>query len=115
MAKRKGSTNQDKPNGPVAGALLAAGFGSAVLGLMTVLNEASPAISQALNWNNAVGPLSGKVGIGMIAFFLSWIVLHFALRGKNVNFPRAAAIAYILLAIGVLLTFPPIFDLFAAG
>jgi hypothetical protein len=105
---------EDRPNGPVAAALLAGGIGSAALGLMTVLNEASAGISAALNWDNPVGPLSGKAGVGVIAFFLSWIVLHFAMRGRNVNFNRAATIAFILLAVGLLFTFPPFFELFAA-
>lgn len=115
MENRLERDYEDRPNGPVAAALIAGGIGAAVIGLMTVLNEASAGISQSLNWYNPVGPLSGKTGIGVIAFFLSWIVLHFALRGKNVNFSRAATIAFVLLAIGLLLTFPPIFDLFAAG
>lgn len=104
----------ERPNGPVAAALIAGGFGSAILGLMTVLNEASGAINKGLNWMKPVGPLSGKVGVGVIAFFLSWLVLHFSMRGKNVNFARASTIAFVLLAIGLLLTFPPIFELFAA-
>ncbi len=80
---------------------------------MTTLAEASPAFGTPLNWYSQVGPLSGKMGIGVIAFFLSWIILHVLWRGKTVNFQRAATVAFVLLTIGLLLTFPPIFDLFA--
>lgn len=114
MAREHDLEKIDLPNGPVAAALIAGGIGSAVLGLMTVINEASPSISAALNWSNPVGPLSGKVGVGVIAFFLSWLILHFSMRGKDVNFSRASTIAFVLLAIGLLLTFPPVFELFAA-
>lgn len=105
---------KDLPNGPVAAVMLAGGIGSAVLGLMTVLAEANASFASALNWYNPVGPLSGKTGIGVIAFFLSWMVLHFMYRGKEVNFSRFATFAFILLGIGLLFTFPPFFMLFAA-
>jgi hypothetical protein len=103
----------DLPNGPVAAALLAGGIGAAVIGLMTVLAEASPAISAALTWSSPVGALSGKTGVGVIVFFLAWIVLHSMYRGKNVDFNKFATLAFVLLAIGLLFTFPPFFVLFA--
>ena len=106
--------NAELPNGPVVAALIAGGLGSATIGLMTVLAEASQAVNGALNWWNPAGPLTGKTLFGVIAFFTSWIVLHFIFRGKNVNFPRAATIALVLLGLGLLGTFPPFFDLFAA-
>lgn len=104
---------KDLPNGPVAAVLVAGGFGSMILGLMTVLVSASAAIKAALAWSAPVGPLSGKAGLGVITFFGSWAVLHFLWRGKNVNFNRAATVAFILLALGLLFTFPPFYDLFA--
>ena len=106
--------NEELPNGPVVAALIAGGLGSATIGLMTVLAEASEPIQNALNWWNPAGPLTGKTLVGVIAFFASWIVLHFIFRGKNVNFTRAATIALILLGLGILGTLPPFFGLFAA-
>lgn len=108
------SINQDLPNGPVAAVLLAGGLGSAIIGLMTVLAEASEPIRNALNWWNPAGPLTGKTLSGVIVFFVSWVVLHFIFRGKNVNFASATTIALILLGLGLLGTFPPFFGLFAA-
>jgi hypothetical protein len=105
---------EDRPNGPVAAALVAGGLGSATIGLMTVLAEASTPIKDSLNWWNPAGPLTGKTLVGVIVFFVSWIVLHFIYRGKNVNFARATTIALILLGLGLLGTFPPFFDLFTA-
>lgn len=101
------------PNGPVAAALLAGGIGSMVIGLMTVLTEMSATIKNALNWWNPAGPLAGKAGVGVIAFLVSWAVLHFLFRGKEVNFPVLSRIAFILLALGLIGTFPPFFKLFA--
>ena len=102
------------PNGPAAAALLAGGIGAAVLGIVTILAEASEGIATALRWSTAVGPLSGKVGVTTILYLLSWAILHFAWRSKNVNFNQIGTIALILLAIGLLGTFPPVFALFAA-
>jgi hypothetical protein len=105
--------NQDLPNGPVAAVMLAGGLGSAIIGLMTVLAEASEPIKNALNWWSPAGPLTGKTLSGVIVFFVSWVVLHAIFRGKSVNFARVATIALILLGLGLLGTFPPFFDLFA--
>lgn len=103
----------DLPNGPVVASLIAGGLGSATIGLMTVLAEASVPIKDALNWWNPAGPLTGKALVGVIVFFVSWVVMHFIFRGKNVNFARASTIAFILLGLGLLGTFPPFFSLFA--
>ena len=103
---------EERPNGPVAAALIAGGIGSLTLGLMTVLATASVAIKNALAWSKPVGPLTGKALLGVLAFVISWVILHFILRGKNVNFARAAAVALILLAISLVFTFPTFYDLF---
>ena len=50
--------------------------------------------------------------IGTLGFFLSWLILGFALRGKEVKFGLYATLALILLVIGLLGTFPPFFELF---
>ena len=110
----KAYDKQALPNGPAAAALLAGGIGAAVLGIVTTLAEASEGIATALRWSLAVGPLSGKVGVTVILYLLSWAILHFAWRGKNVNFNQIGVIALILLVIGLLGTFPPVFELFAA-
>ena len=106
---------EDLPNGPVIAVLIAGGLGSAVIGLMTVLAEASEPIKNALNWWNPAGPLTGKSLSGALTFFVAWGILHVLFHGKEVNFNRAATIALLLLAFGLLGTFPPFFGLFAGG
>jgi hypothetical protein len=106
-------TTQDLPNGPVAAALLAGGIGAAALGVTTTLSESVPSIATAFNWHAPVGPLIGEVGVALIIYFVSWIVLHAILRSKNVNFARITTISIVLLIIGLLGTFPPFFELFA--
>jgi len=101
-----------KPNGPVAAVMLAAGIGTLVLGILTVLSEASEGIHEFLELSERVGPLSGKTIFAAIAFVVSWGGLHMALRDREVEW-RPVTIALIaLVAIGLVLTFPPFFQLF---
>jgi hypothetical protein len=104
---------QDRPNGPVAAALLAGGIGIAAIGVTTTLAESSTAVATAFTWSGPVGPLSGKIGVGLIIYFVAWLVLHFSLRGKNVRFATYATLSFVLLIVGLLLTFPPVFYLIA--
>ncbi len=105
---------RNKPNGPVAAALLAGGIGCAVLGVVTTMNQASPdsAFSKFLVWSKPVGSLSGKSSLGIIAFLLAWLVLGLLWRRKEVRFKPVSVIAFILLAIGLIGTFPPVWRLF---
>src|SRR5438093_10814499 len=101
-----------KPFGPVAAAFLAAGVGSFVLGLLTTIAEASTTFADKLNWYNPVGPLSGKTLISVIAFVVSWLVLHLVLRLKEPSERLVFSLTGLLVASGFLLTFPKFFDLF---
>lgn len=109
---------QTKPNGPVAASFIAAGIGSLVLGIFVVLNEFSPDINSFLKFDasfglgKGVGPLSGKVILGIIGFVVSWGILHYMWRGKEVDFTKAIAASLILVGLGFLLTFPPVFLIF---
>ena len=109
-----------KPNGPVAAAFIGAAAGCFVLGLIVVLNEAKILSGGVLDFaknygiGSGVGPLSGKVIVSTIAFLATWGVLGYLWRRKEVNFGRAFAAALVLLALGFALTFPPIFEIFAA-
>jgi hypothetical protein len=57
--------------------------------------------------------MSGKLGLAVIAFVVSWVVLHLWLRGKEVNFRSFFIASLVLVGLGFALTFPPIFLLFA--
>jgi hypothetical protein len=117
---------ETKPAGPVAAAFLAAGVGSFVMGIGVVLNEASGKIKDAIGVDfnaflqfdknfglgSGVGPMSGKLGLAVIAFVVSWVVFHLWLRGKEVDFQKYFIASLVLVGLGFALTFPPIFLLF---
>jgi hypothetical protein len=100
------------PFGPVAAVFLAAGIGAAVLGVLTTLAEASEGIKSALDWSKSVGPLMGKTILASAAFAVSWVVLHLVLRDKDLDPRRVFTWTGILVAIGVVGTFPLFFQLF---
>ena len=102
-----------KPFAPAAAAVLAGAVGCFVLGLMTTLAEASTGMHDWLEFNTRVGPLSGKTIIAAIAFFVIWGVLALVLRGKNPAMKTVIWISGVLVALGLLMTFPTFFQSFA--
>lgn len=99
------------PNGPGAAAIVSAGVGSAMLGLFALLGDAFKGIGNFFNFYNPTGPLSG-VTLSAIAIWLAaWYVLNKTWGTRDVNIGRVSAIAFVLLGIGLALTFPPIMDL----
>ena len=112
--RERGFEFHDKPEGPVAAAILAGGVGCLALGVFTTLAEASTSIKDWLNWNDDVGPLSGKTGMAVLVWLVAWAVLHVAYRDKPFETRRAFGIAIALIALGALGTFPTFFQMFTA-
>lgn len=102
-----------KPNGPPAAAILAAGAGTFAIGLMTTLAEAFAGLRSALAWYAPSGPLSGKTGVGIIVWLVAWIALATVWRGRDVNVGRVLTWTFVLLFLGFVGTFPPVFEAFA--
>ena len=107
------SSTARRATGAGAAAVLAAGIGTFTIGLMTSLASASAGINTALAWKDAVGPLSGKTGVGVLTWLVAWVILHSAWKNRNINVGRTFTWALALIALGFLLTFPPVFEAFA--
>lgn len=105
----------DKPEGPVAAAILAAGVGSLALGILTTLAEASESFKDFLNLHDPVGPLSGKTIGAVIVWLVAWGVLHVMYRDKAVESRKVLTTSLVLIGLGVLGTFPIFFQAFAPG
>ena len=106
---------EDRVDGPAAAVMMSAGIGIFVLGLFTVLSEASVAIHDFLGdleFGRGVGPLAGKTLLASAGFLASWAVLGMTMRHKEVDLRRWFWIAFALGVIGAVLMFPPVFQAF---
>jgi hypothetical protein len=104
----------DRPEGPISAAIIAGGVGALALGVVTTLSEASTNVKDWLEWSKRVGPLSGKTIVAVIVWFAAWGVLYLVYRNRPLETRRALIIALVLIALGVLGTFPEFFQLFTA-
>ena len=105
------NTVETIPNGPGAAAILAAGIGCALVGILALAGDASDAIGKWLNFYNPVGTLSGVTTVAIIVWLVSWFILNQRWRTKQVDLAKLNVAAFIGLVIGLLLTFPPFMDL----
>lgn len=112
MATTTGSTREeDLPNGAGAAAILAAGIGSAALGVLTVLGDAFDGLKSFLNFYNPAGPLSGVTTLAIVTWLAAWFVLARKWDGRDLELSRVSVSAFVLLAVGFALTFPPVMNL----
>ena len=99
--------------GTAAAALLAAGVGAFVLWLFTTLAEASTGIHDFLQFNDRVGPLSGKTIIAATVYFGALLVFWLLWRKRELALKPVLTAAVVLLVLGFLGTFPTFFQAFA--
>jgi hypothetical protein len=85
-----------------------------VLGASIVVTEAVPA------WMTAVGhvyvpagPISGRSTLAVLAYVVALFVLVRLWHARNVNFGRVWTMSLVLLALGLLGSFPLFYGLFA--
>ena len=101
-----------RPSGPAAAVVLAAGLGCLTLGVLSVLTAADQGVSDALALSDRVGDISGITTASAAVFFGAWAVLAVAWRRADPPLVWVAGVAGLLMALGLLGTFPPFFNLF---
>ena len=106
------TTETPLKNGKAAAALLAGGIAAVAYGVFIILAEGVKVVGNALNWYNPAGNLSGKTGMMIIVWLVTWAILGNQWKDKDVDFQKISTIAVVLLVAGVLLTVPPVFDFF---
>lgn len=99
--------------GLAAAALLAVGVGAFVLGLLTTLAEASTDVKDFLQFNDRVGPLSGKTLIAAAVYFGALLLFALIWRRRQVSLRPVLVATVILLVLAFLGTFPTFFQAFA--
>jgi hypothetical protein len=98
-------------NGPAAAAILAAGAGSTFMGLIGLAADAFKPIAKLLTFYLPTGALSGVSSVAILLWLGTWFILAKRWQGRNVSIGKTNAMAFTLLAFGILLTFPPFADL----
>jgi hypothetical protein len=98
------------PFGPDAAAMLAAGIGCWTLGLLVALSQLSQTFADALVLMPRVGPLSGQAICASVVFFASWRGLALLWKRKDPPERTIYWATAVLVVIGLLLTFPPVFQ-----
>jgi hypothetical protein len=102
----------EPPSGPAAALILAGGISIFCMGLVTTLGEASTEIADALQWNDRVGPLSGKTLITVIVFAAVWALLTALWRRSNPPLRSITIASAVLIVLGLIGTFPTFFQAF---
>lgn len=99
------------PNGPGAAAILSAGIGCFLLSLFAVGADASKPVAKFFTFYLATGPLSGVTTTAIVLWLLTWFVLARMWSHQTVALVKINVAAFVLLLLGILLTFPPFADL----
>jgi len=90
---------------------LSAGVGCGVLGILAVAADAFKPLAKLLTFYLPTGPLSGVSSVPILLWLVTWFILARRWRTKTVAIAKVNATAFLLLAFGILLTFPPFADL----
>lgn len=115
MSAKAGSPSvaaRDFPNGGGAAALLAAGIGAFAVALFALLADKISGLKSAMIFYKPTGPLSGVTTCGILVWLAAWAFLHWRWQDRMVQLRPITRGALILLVLSLLLTFPPIVDLF---
>ncbi|HEX3685556.1 MAG TPA: hypothetical protein VHU83_23685 [Bryobacteraceae bacterium] len=106
------SGNPSLTNGSGAAAIFSAGVGCVVLAVLAILGDKSALVKGSLVFYKPTGPLSGVSTVAILAWLFTWGILDWRWRKKTVAAGRISAIALVLLVLSLILTFPPVGDLF---
>jgi hypothetical protein len=106
------TTSAALTNGSGAAAILSAGIGAFCIGLFAVAADKSAHIKGLLNIYKPTGPLSGVTTAAIVLWLICWAILAVRWRSRDVRLARITTVAFVLLGLSFLLTFPPFADLF---
>jgi hypothetical protein len=96
-------------NGAAMASFLAAGVGAFAMGAIVLVNEAG--LFTAPSLYAPAGGVSGRTTIATIVWLISWAVLHYRWKACAIAPAPVCAVTLILVALGILGTFPPVWGL----
>jgi hypothetical protein len=106
-----------RPSGPAAAAVLSIGLGGLLMAIVVGVSDANKAfesnVVHALGrlWvpgAAGIGPYSGKFTVFLVGWLVSWALLHFLLRKRDLDLARWLIGAGVLITLAMLLVWPPI-------
>jgi integral membrane sensor domain MASE1 len=99
-------------NGPGAAAILSAGIGALALAVLAIVGDKFAAAKSLLVFYKPTGVLSGVTTVAIVIWLVAWGVLEIRWRRRTVALGLVSGLALGMLVLSILLTFPPIADLF---
>lgn len=102
-------TERSVVNGPALAAFLAAGIGAFAMGFFVIANETGLLPAPALY--GPAGGMSGRTTFATVTWLLAWIVLHRRWAQSQLSARGIFAATLVLIAVGLVLTFPPVWGL----
>jgi hypothetical protein len=97
-------------NGAAAAAILASAIGACALGALTAVSEVVASLRPLLAFYPPAGPLSGRAALAVLVWLAAWACLHASWKERQVDFSKIFIWTLILLAGGLIGTFPPPFE-----
>jgi hypothetical protein len=97
-------------NGSAMAAFLGAGIGSFAMGVLGLLDEAGIFAAPALF--TPAGGVSGRTTLATVVWLVAWGLLHYRWKGREIVTGGVSELTLILLGLGILATFQPVWGLF---
>jgi hypothetical protein len=97
------------PYGGALAAVLAAGIGAFTLGLLVIADAAGTLVAPTIYGPS--GGLSGRSTLAVVTWLIAWGVLNARWRNRNVAVGRVLMWSLVLVALAVIMTFPPVWGL----
>ena len=102
--------HEGAPNGAALAAFLAAGIGAFAVGFFVIINETGLFAAPALY--GPAGGVSGRMTFATVVWLIAWAVLHTRWKDREVTSKGVYAATLVLIALGVVLSFPPVWQIF---
>jgi len=97
-------------NGSAMAAVMAAGVGAFAVGAFVILNESG--LLPAPTLYGPAGGVSGRTTMAAVTWLIAWAFLHRRWRARDVPIRRVLVATLVLIALGLLATFPPVWSIF---
>ncbi|HTO11520.1 MAG TPA: hypothetical protein VMQ51_08100 [Candidatus Binatia bacterium] len=107
-----------RPTGEAVAALLAAGIAMLTLAFVHQVTAASEAVGAWVHalgtlWMpgaQGIGPYSGEETLTLVAWLVSWAILHVLLRTRELPLSRWLVVFLLMVAVATTFIWPPVFQ-----